>query len=117
MTSTNKSKASSEGLEDMFSTVFHRVEDTFRGQWAKLEDKVRDSPTTAVLIAAGIGYCIHRLPVRSLLATQLKLLWALAPPAVVAAAAGKAYQVLDERLHSDNGQSRAKRSEGAPAVL
>ena len=48
----------------------------------------------------GIGYVLHRLPVRSLLATNLKLLWALAPPAIMAALAGKGLHALEEYVQA-----------------
>jgi len=83
------------------------MEDVLRKRWETLEESVRRSPTAAILIAAGAGYCLHRLPLRSILATQFKLLWALAPPGLLAAAATKAYQVMEERSgNSGNGESK-----------
>ena len=89
-------------MEEMLTSVIRRAEDKFRERWLRVEEKVRESPTKAVLIAAGIGYCLHRLPLRSLLATQFKVLWALAPPAAMAAAAGKAFYALEDRIHPED---------------
>lgn len=96
-----KISTSPQTVEDMLNTAIQQVEAVIQPRWKQVEEKVRQSPTKAVLIAAGIGYVLHRLPLRSLLATQLKVLWALAPPAVMAVAAGKGLHALNGCLHND----------------
>lgn len=92
-------------MEEMFTEFFHKGESLLRPQWEKVQKQVQKSPGKAVLVSMGIGYVLHRLPVRSLLATNLKLLWALAPPAVMAALAGKGLHALDEYLHAAEAKS------------
>ena len=101
------SPASTQQIEEHLTTAFHHVEDVLRNRWQILEENVRKNPTAAILIAVGVGHCLHRLPLRSLLGTQMKLLWALVPPGLLAAAATKAYRMLEERnaASSHNGAS------------
>jgi hypothetical protein len=104
---TSKSATSSSlSLEESLTRTIRHGEELFRERWTIVEDKIRESPTKAVLIAASLGYALHRLPLGSLLASHLKLLWALAPPAVMAAAAGKGLHVLHEKAHQQNGNGR-----------
>jgi hypothetical protein len=117
MPTTQKPHASPDSMEDMLTTAFTRAEDMFRERWTKVEEKVRESPTAAVLIAAGIGYCLHRLPLRSLLATNLKLLWAFAPPAAMAAVAGKAYHALEDKVHASNGAAQQRQRDRETAQM
>ena len=70
------------------------------------EECVRRSPGKALLLAVGAGYLLNRLPVRSLIVSQIRLAAALAPPALLAFGAAK----LCEFLQS---QARAK----APPVV
>ena len=99
----------------MFTDIFHKGEAFLRPRWEKVEDEVRKSPTKALLVAAGLGFILHRLPVRSILATNLKLLWALAPPAVMAMVAGKGLHALEEHMHAESGGGGASRAETTSA--
>src|SRR6187551_1596614 len=119
MQKAKPSNTSSAAVEDLFTNLFQECEAFLRPRWEKMEEQVRESPTKAVLIAAGVGYVLHRLPCRSLLATSLKLLWGLAPPAVMAVAAGKCLQAIEERVHPDQasakpGNRRQQLQETAP---
>lgn len=99
-------------VEEQFNAAISRAEHVIRDRWHKLEESVRRSPTTSILIAVGIGHCLHRLPLRSILATQLKILWALAPPTLLAVGAGKLYQALEGGL-SQVAEDRRSRAGGA----
>ncbi len=66
------------------------------------KNQIRKSPTTAVLGAVAAGYLLHRLPVRAILVTQVRVLSALAPPALLLLGAVKLYEFLQR-------QERAKR--------
>ena len=61
------------------------------------EQKVRQSPTKAVLIAVGVGYCLNRLPVVGLLAIPLRLTAILAKPALLVLGAAKLYEIVDKK--------------------
>jgi hypothetical protein len=65
--------------------------------YARCEERVKQSPGKAVLIAVASGYFLHRLPVRSLLVSQVRLLAALAPPALYAFGAAKLGEYLQKQ--------------------
>lgn len=56
--------------------------------------RIRESPTQAVIGAATIGYLLNRLPVRAILVTQVRVLSALTPPALLFFGAAKLYELL-----------------------
>jgi len=61
-------------------------------------ERVRQSPGTAILAAVAAGYCLHRLPVRSLVVSQVRLLAALTPPALLAVGAAKLCEFLQSQV-------------------
>ncbi len=61
------------------------------------ESKVRQSPTKAVLIAIGAGYCLNRLPIAGLIAAPLRLTAILAKPALLVLGAAKLYDIVEEQ--------------------
>jgi hypothetical protein len=63
-------------------------------RFQKCEIRIRESPTTAVIGAVAIGYVLHRMPVRSILVTQMRVLSALAPPTAFFYGAAKLYEFL-----------------------
>jgi hypothetical protein len=95
-------------MENLLTDLVHKGESYVRPQWERVEDQIRQSPTKAVLVAAGLGYFLHRLPAGSLLGSTLKLAWALAPPAIMAALVGKGFLVLEDKLHSSEAASKSK---------
>ncbi len=52
------------------------------------------SPGKAVLLALGAGYCLHRLPIRSLLVLQVRTAVALAPAVLLGLGAVKLCSML-----------------------
>jgi hypothetical protein len=66
-------------------------------RFRKCEERIRKSPMTAVLGAAAAGYLLHRLPVRAILVTQVRVLSALAPPALFLFGAAKLYEFLQRQ--------------------
>lgn len=58
------------------------------------EQRVRRSPGKAVLVAVATGYLLHRLPVRALLVSQVRLVAARTPPALLAFGAAKLCEFL-----------------------
>lgn len=61
------------------------------------EEKVRQSPDKAILIAAATGYCLHLLPVRPLIAAPLRIIAFLAKPALLALGAAKLCEIAQDR--------------------
>src|SRR5262245_34460969 len=64
MQHSNSGTTSSASMEEVFNDLLHKGEAFLRPRWERVEEDVRNAPTKAVLIAAGIGYLLHRLPVR-----------------------------------------------------
>lgn len=68
-----------------------------RSRYQQCQNQIRKSPLTAVLGAAAAGYLLHRLPVRAILVTQVRVLAALAPPALFLFGAAKLYEFLQNQ--------------------
>lgn len=66
-------------------------------RYQQCEDRIRESPATSMLGAVGVGYLLHRLPVRAILVTQVRVLSALAPPALFLYGAAKLYDYWQRR--------------------
>ena len=76
-------------LTNTRQTISHRLE--------TCEKDIRESPAKSVLAAAAVGYCLHRLPVRAILAAHVRLAAALMPPALALFGAAKLYDFLQTR--------------------
>jgi hypothetical protein len=68
-----------------------------RQRYQKCENRIRKSPTTAVLGAVAAGYFLHRMPLRAILVTQVRVLSALTPPALLLYGAAKLYEFLQRQ--------------------
>ncbi|MES2596752.1 MAG: hypothetical protein V4662_15525 [Verrucomicrobiota bacterium] len=64
------------------------------------EQSVRESPTTFLLTAALAGYCLHRLPLRSIMVANVRVLTALLPPAVFILGTAKVLELLQKTARS-----------------
>jgi len=82
-----------QGVDALVGDVKRKVSQTYED----CEQRVRESPGTAILLAVAAGYCLHRLPVRSLLVTQVRLMAALAPPTLLAFGAAKLCEFLQNQ--------------------
>ena len=63
----------------------------------KWEDCVKQKPVQAIAGALVAGILIHRLPIRSILIAKIKIISALAPPALLAYGAAKVCEVLQQK--------------------
>jgi len=61
------------------------------------ENRIHESPKTAVIGALAAGYLLHRMPVRTILVTQVRVLSALASPALFLFAAAKLFDFLQRQ--------------------
>ena len=84
-------------VEQMVNTTVSSVRQSIRQRREKCESRIRESPTASVLGAVGVGYILHRLPVRAILVTQVRVLSALAPPALFLFGAAKILGFLQRR--------------------
>ena len=104
-----------EGVNALVSDVKHRLCES-REHW---ENRVRESPGKAVMVALVAGYCLHRLPLRALFITKMRLMAALAPPAMLAIGAAKLCEFLQEqaRAQGKGPPARARVPAGEDAGL
>lgn len=93
------SSAHSPTIEQGVQALVGDVKRKASERYHDCEQRVRESPGKAILIAVAAGYLIHRLPVRSLLVAQVRLVAALTPPTLLAFGAAKLCEFLQ-------GQSR-----------
>ena len=81
MNDPSNNPAEPASVEEMVTASLSGVRQRIRQRHEKCESRIRLSPTASVLGAVGVGYVLHRLPVRAILVTQVRVLSALAPPA------------------------------------
>jgi hypothetical protein len=84
-------------MEEGICVLWSNAREQIRDRYHKCENRIRESPTTAVLGAAAVGYLLHRLPMRAILVTQVRVLAALAPPAFLLLGAAKLCEFLQQQ--------------------
>lgn len=93
-----------DGIHSVLSSAKEKAVDRLE-HW---EDCVRRHPVQSVLGAVAAGVILHRLPVKAILIAKVRLISALAPPALLAYGAAKLCEILQ--------QKGAKAAHPAPAV-
>ena len=73
------------------------VKEDVRHRYQRCENRIRRSPASSVLGAVAAGYFLHRMPVRAILVTQVRVLSALVPPALFLFGAAKLYSFLQKQ--------------------
>lgn len=73
----------------------------FKRQACKCEDRIRESPSKAVLGALALGYVLHRLPLREILVIKVRVLAALAPPVLLLFGAAKLIGCLSKEKRQE----------------
>lgn len=102
MIPTSSSAPSQPTIEQGVNALISDVKTKACDSYSNCEQRIRESPGKAILVAVAAGYLLHRLPVRSLIVSQVRVAAALAPPALLAFGAAKLAEYLQ-------GQARAKR--------
>jgi len=97
MNETSNDPATPMSLEEGVSVLCGNVRQGIRNRFQKCENRIRQSPTTAVIGAVAAGYFLHRMPVRAILVTQIRVLSALTPPALLLFGAAKLYEFLQKQ--------------------
>lgn len=82
--------------DEIKSTVDH-VKVRAKQNYEACEQRVRQSPKKAVLIALGAGYCLNTLPVGTLIALPIRLTAILAKPTLLALGALKLYELVGDK--------------------
>lgn len=86
-------------------SVLHSGKEKAISKLEQFEDCVRKHPAQTVLGAIAGGYLLNRLPVRSILVANVKLVSALAPPALLAYGAAKLCEVLQKKSRQSSQSS------------
>jgi hypothetical protein len=97
MSTTSNRTTAPLSLEEGVNVLLSNVQQSLRHRYEECEKQIRKSPTTSVLGAVAAGYLLHRLPVRAILVTQVRVLSALAPPALFLFGAAKLYECLQRQ--------------------
>ncbi|MES2981060.1 MAG: hypothetical protein V4727_02010 [Verrucomicrobiota bacterium] len=84
-------------MEEGVQVLLSNARQGIRRRYQKCNNRIRKSPTSAVIGAAAVGYVLHRLPVRAILVTQVRVLSALTPPALILFGAAKLYDFLQKQ--------------------
>ena len=84
-------------MEEGVNVLLSNARQSIRSRYKKCEQQIRKSPTTAVLGAVAVGYLLHRMPVRAILVTQVRVLSALTPPALFLFGAAKLFDFLQRQ--------------------
>ena len=84
-------------MEEGVNVLLCNVQQRIRHRYQECENQIRKSPTTSVLGAVAAGYLLHLLPVRAILVTQVRVISALAPPALFLLGAAKLCEFLQRQ--------------------
>ena len=84
-------------LSDEIKSTVANVKTKAHSSFETYEEKVRQSPKKAMLIALGAGYCLNVLPVGTLISVPLRLTAFLAKPTLLALGALKLYELAEEK--------------------
>lgn len=84
-------------MEEGCQVLVNNARQGIRQRHETCRKRIRESPTTAVLGAVAFGYLLHRMPLRAIIVTKVRILSALTPPALVLFGAAKLYDFLQQR--------------------
>lgn len=84
-------------MEEGVHVLLCNARQAIRQRHQKCRNRIREAPTTSILGAVAVGCLLHRLPVRAILVTQVRILAALAPPALIVFGAAKLFDFLQRQ--------------------
>ena len=84
-------------MEQGIDVLLCNARQGIRQGFEQCQQQIRKSPATAVLSAVAVGCLLHRLPMRAILVTQVRVLSALAPPALFLFGAAKLCELLQRQ--------------------
>ena len=97
MNDTSNDQTTPLSLEEGVNALLSCARQGIHHRYEKCEKRIRKSPTTAVLGAVAAGYFLHRLPMRAILVTQVRVLSALTPPVLLLFGAAKLCEFLQRQ--------------------
>lgn len=84
-------------MEEGVHVLLCNARQNLRHRVHQCENRIHESPKTAVVGALAVGYLLQRMPVRAILITQVRVLSALAPPALFLFGAVKLFDFLQRQ--------------------
>ena len=84
-------------VEEMVGASLRNAKAGIRRRYLACEDRIRKSPTASIVGATAVGYLLHRMPVRAIIVTHVRVLSALTPPALFFFGAAKLYDYLQKK--------------------
>jgi len=116
MPATLDPPASAPSVDASLDALVHKAEESIVHCMHDCEDFIRRSPTKAMLGALAAGYLLRNLPLRALIVAKVRLITALAPPALVLYGAAKVYEFIQEQGSSapQQGSSAPQQGQGQP---
>ncbi len=97
MNDSSNQPVTSLSMEEGIHVLLSNARQGILRRYQKCNNRIRKSPTSAVIGAAAVGYVLHRLPMRAILVTQVRVLSALTPPALIIFGAAKLYDFLQKQ--------------------
>ena len=89
-------------IEEGVNALLNHAKQDIRQRYQECENHIRRSPTTSMIGAVAAGYLLHRLPVRAILITQVRVLSALAPPVLILFGAAKLHEFVQRQVLARN---------------
>lgn len=89
-------------IEDGLHSLVDDIKQCAAKQLSCCEKMIREDPAKAMMLAIAAGYCLHRLPLRAIFVTKIRVLAALAPPAMLAIGAAKLAEFLQQQAHESS---------------
>jgi hypothetical protein len=84
-------------MEEGLQVLMSNARQSICHRYHRCEERIRESPKKSVFGAVAAGYLLHRLPVRAILVTNVRILSALTAPALILYGAAKLYDFLQEQ--------------------
>lgn len=96
-----------QSMDEEIKDLLRNAQESIHLQYGKFENRVRHSPSSAILGALAAGYLMHRLPMRAILLTKVRIIAAMAPPALLLFGAAKFYDFMQRRKPDDLKKANA----------
>lgn len=97
MNDTSTPPAEPVSAEKMLYVSLCDARRSIRQRYLRCENRMRQSPMATALGSVAVGCLLHRLPVRAIIAVQVRVIYALAPPALLLFGAAKLHDCLRRR--------------------
>lgn len=89
--------STTQSIEEGVNVLFRNAREGIQQRRLECETQIQKSPKKAMLGAFAAGYFMHHMPVRTILITQVRVLGALTPPALLLFGAAKLCDLLKKQ--------------------